>query len=526
MIVHFKDAVLTAIWVMVLGVSVSGCAMLDEFTQKFNPKKTVEETKVPNNWQAPLPHGGELNNLNEFWQRYPNPVLLELISSAQQHAPTLATALANLADAKTNRVRANAARLPKLDANASASRALQQPEDMEFSGGNQNFGIINVPVNTTQIGLQAAWELDLYGANKTLRDASLLQENVAKAGWHEARVAIAAEVATSYFNYTLCHEQSEFKSKIAQSHAETARLTEIAFDAGFSDSAKVALAQANEADAVQQTIEQDGLCEIEIKNMVELTFMDEQVVRQKLAQAEASTPKLDLNKLFVINEVPSQALAQRPDVYRAELDLVSAAANVKKAAADRLPKVTLNGSIGWMRMTSELFESKGRVWSLGPVSVSLPIFDGGELAASKEAADARYVEAAAKYRGVIQTAVKETESALVNLHTTGERQKNVAIALQKLTANNNAAENRYKAGFASKIDVEETKRALMNAQISALALQQGRANAWLNLYRAAGGGWEQDMPINVQDNKQATGLEANNYIASGDVAKEEVTNAK
>lgn len=526
MMAHLKHALLSALWVTSFAVSVSGCAMLDEFTQKFNPKQTVEETKLPDNWQAPLPHGGEIKNLNEFWQRYPNPVLLELINSAQQHAPTLATALANLADAKTNRVRANAARLPKLDANASATRALQQPEDMEFSGGNQNFGIINVPVNTTQVGLQAAWELDLYGANKSLRDAYILQENAAKAGWHEARVAIAAEVATSYFNYILCQQQSAIKAQIVQSHAETARLTEIAFGAGFSDSAKVALAQANDADARQQAIEQAGLCEVEIKNMVALTYMDEQAVRQKLAQAEVSTPELDLNKLFIINEVPSQALSQRPDVYRAELDLVSAAANVKKAAADRLPKVTLNGSIGWMRMTSDLFESQGRVWSLGPVSVSLPIFDGGELAASKEAADARYVEAAAKYRGVIQTAVKETESALVNLHSTGQRQESVAIALQKLTANNNAAESRYKAGFASKMEVEETKRALMNAQVSALALQQGRANAWLNLYRAAGGGWEQDMPIMEQDNKQVSGLEVNDHKASGDVAKEEKTNAE
>jgi outer membrane protein, multidrug efflux system len=515
-----------AVGVMSLVVIASGCAMLDEFTQKFNPRQTVAETKLPDNWRAPLPHGGELNNLNEFWQRYPNPVLLELINSAQQHAPTLATALANLADAKTNRVRANAARLPKLDANASASRALQQPKDMEFSGGQSNFGIINVPVNTTQVGLQAAWELDLYGANKSLRDAAILQENAAKAGWHEARVAIAAEVATSYFNYTLCQQQSVFKAQIAQSHAETAHLTEIAFNAGFSDSAKVAMAQANHADARQQATEQAGQCEVEIKNMVALTFMDEQAVREKLADAEVSAPKLDLDKLFIISEVPSQALAQRPDVYRAELDLVSAAANVKKAAADRLPKVTLNGSIGWMRMTSDLFESQGRVWSLGPVSVSLPIFDGGALAASKEAADARYVEAAAKYRGVIQTAVKETESALVNLHSTGERQKNVMIALQKLTANNQAIETRYKAGFASKIEVEETKRALMSAQNSALALQQSRANAWLNLYRAAGGGWEQNMPISAQDNKQVTGLEANQYMPSSDVKKEEIMHAE
>lgn len=501
--------------------------MLDEITQKFSPTQTVAETKLPQNWQAPLPHGGQISNLNEFWQRYPNPILLEFISSAQQHAPTLATALANMAEARTNRVRAGAARLPKLDANASASRALQQPEDMEFSGNGQgNFGFINVPVNTTQTGLQAAWELDLYGANKALTEAAILQEDAAKAGWHEARVAIAAEVATSYFNHTLCQQQAEFQRHIAQSHAETARLTEIAYAAGFADSAKVALAQANLADARQQATQQAGQCELEVKNMVALTFMDEDKVRQKLKQAAETAPKIDLNALFLIGEVPAQALAQRPDVYRAELDLVRAAANVKKAAADRLPKVTLNGSIGWMRMSSDFFESKGRIWSIGPVSVTLPIFDGGVLAASKEAAEARYAEAAAQYRGVIQTAVKETESALVNLHATGKRQKDVAIALQKLQANIDAVQTRYTAGFASKMDVEETKRALMNAQKNALGLQQGRANAWLNLYRAAGGGWEQSMPIPETNMTKNTALEANIHAPSGDALKEGKPNAK
>jgi outer membrane protein TolC len=216
-------------------------------------------------------------------------------------------------------------------------------------------------------------------------------------------------------------------------------------------------------------------------------------VRQKLKIAQTNKPSIDLEKLFIINELPAQVLAQRPDIYRAEAELVRTAANVKSAASDRYPKVTLNGSIGWTRLASEIFESKGRVWSLGPVSVTLPIFDGGILKASQDLAEERYTEAAAKYRDVIQTAVKEVENALINLHNTSERDADVQQVLQSIQANLKSIEAKQKAGFASMIDVEDAKRSLMQMQKTALTLQQARANAWLNLYRAAGGGWEPNM---------------------------------
>jgi outer membrane protein TolC len=145
-------------------------------------------------------------------------------------------------------------------------------------------------------------------------------------------------------------------------------------------------------------------------------------------------PEINFQRLFTINEIPAHILAQRPDIYRAEANLITAAANVKSAAAERYPKVTLNGSIGWMRLSSDTFESSGRVWSIGPVSITLPIFDGGKLKANQDLTEARYAEAAAKYRSTVQTAVKEVEDALVNLHNTGERETDVSCGRRWLGA--------------------------------------------------------------------------------------------
>lgn len=498
----------------------SSCSLLDGPTQKYNPFTTIAATQPPAQWQAPLPHDGQIKHLNEFWQQYPNPVLLDLITQAQTQAPDVATAAANMAEARANRVKAGANLLPKLDGTLSASRSLQQPKNTQFKGGGSTvggggFGFANTsPTNTLQANLQASWELDLYGSNLAVRNATVAQEHAANASWHEARVSVAAEVATSYFNYILCRQQSQLQHQISDSSELSAKLTEIAYQAGFKDAGEQSTAIANWMDAKQQTQYQTTQCELEVKNLTALTYYPEPTLRQKLATAETSTPQLDLNRLFVIEEIPATAIRQRPDVYRAEVEVIRAAANVKQAVADRLPSVSLQGSIGWLKTTNMTFESKGRVWSLGPVQLTLPIFDGGALKASQDTAEARYQEAAAKYRGAIQTAVKETETALVNLHDTGERQQDVSQSLEKLATSLELANTKEKAGFASKLEVEEARRNLLQAQKNALTLQQSRANAWLNLYRAAGGGWQSPTQQKTPTNDSADTSAADKKEAS------------
>lgn len=503
---------------VIIASLLSGCTLLDGLTQKFNPSTTIAATQPPAQWQAPLPHDGQIKHLNEFWQQYPNPVLLDLITQAQLQAPDVATAAANMAEAHANRVKSGANLLPKLDGTLSASRSLQQPKNTQFKGGGGavgggGFGFANTsPTNTYQANLQASWELDLYGSNRAIRDATIAQEHAANASWHEARVSVAAEVATSYFNYVLCRQQSQLQNQLLTSSELSAKLTDIAYQAGFKDAGEQSTAVANWMDAKQQAQYQSTQCELEVKNLTALTYYPESEVRQKLATAEANTPQLDLNRLFVIEEIPANAIRQRPDIYRAEVEVVRAAANVKQAVADRLPSVSLQGSIGWLKSTNMTFESKGQVWSLGPIQLTLPIFDGGALKATQDTAEARYLEASAKYRGAIQTAVKETETALVNLHDTGERQLDVSQSLEKLAASVELAITKEKAGFASKLEVEEAKRNLLQAQKNALTLQQSRANAWLNLYRAAGGGWQ--SPTQQNNPMNDTSTETNKKEAS------------
>jgi len=187
---------------------------------------------------------------------------------------------------------------------------------------------------------------------------------------------------------------------------------------------------------------------------------------------------------------PAQALAQRPDLLNAERELVAASAEVSQAQAARLPRIALNGSINSSRFESSAFGNQsGTLWSIGPVTVSLPLFDGGTRRADVVAAQARYDEAGAIYRGKLRSAVREVEEALVALQSTADRGTDAQVATEGFAASFRATEARFKGGLASLFELEDARRSALQAEIASTDLKRERATAWITLYRALGGGW-------------------------------------
>ncbi len=471
-------------------LSLTGCSAMQKLHEKNNPQNTVSNTKIAEKWQASLPHAGSQTNLSEFWQQFDDALLVELIDAAQAESASLTSAKSRIASARASRTQANATLLPTVDGTASASRSVQQPatefniggpgQGSQSSGGN--------PINTAQVGAQTSWELDIFGANRDAYSAAKAQENAAKAGWHEARVAVAAELANAYFNQRFCTLQANVLQADVSSRAESSRLIDIAIGAGFSAPANSHLAKASLADAQQQLKAQQAQCDIEIKTLVALTNLDESALREKL-QAQKFTPNLGAS-LFALDAIPANIIAQRPDIYAAEADLISAAADIQITYASSLPKVSLNGNIGWMWLSGAGFTSNGKTWSLGPISITFPIYHPGVKEANLAKMEAKYAENAAIYSEKVRNAVKEVEQALVNLHGTNIRQADIATALNGYQASFDATQTKVNAGFTNLIELEEQRRMLIAAQNNTISNRKLRTLSWVSLYRAAGGGWD------------------------------------
>lgn len=438
-------------------------------SQWFSP---LPKAAATDSTAAGLPHHGTLTDLSQWWQQQNDPLLVELIQSAQAVSPTVATALSRIEQSRATSVSAGAALLPKLDAAASVTRTNTQ---------------VPLPLGTTtQVALQPSWEADLFGGNRATSRAAQARLQGAQANWHDARVSVAAEVANRYYSLRTCNKLVLVTRSDADSRAETARLSGLSTQAGFQAPATDALARASAAEASGRATQQRALCELDIKALVALTAIDEPTLRSRISAANATTvPALTLD----ISSVPAQTLAQRPDVFIAEREVAAASAEVGNAQAQRYPRLSLSGSIGVARFQSAGVSTDLQSWSIGPISLSLPLFDGGARAANVDAAQARYEAAVVSYRASVRQAVREVEEALVNLQSTATRSDDARVAVDGYRASFNGTESRYQNGLASLVELEDARRVRLAAELNVATLERERMAAWIALYRAAGGGW-------------------------------------
>ena len=215
--------------------------------------------------------------------------------------------------------------------------------------------------------------------------------------------------------------------------------------------------------------------------------MPEPRLRERLATGWTDP---SLAGALAVASVPAQVLAQRPDVFQAEREVAAASADVGSARAERFPRLTLSGSIAAGSVRTGGVTTDLQTWSIGPLAVTVPIFDGGRRAANVDAAQARYEEAAALYAARVRQAVREVEEALVNLESARLRHDDARVAMEGYRASFAATEARYRSGLASLVELEDARRTSLAAETAWVALQRERVAAWIALYRAMGGGWQ------------------------------------
>lgn len=428
--------------------------------------------QVATQWHAPLPHGGRVEELKQWWSRFDDPLVPHLIEAAQRASPTLAQAAANMADARTTSMSRGAALLPSLDIAASATHGRTE---------------LAAPVGgTSSLGLETAWELDLFGAHRAGLAAAKARLESSQAEWHDARVSVAADVVTRYVELRACEAHLEQTRIDAESLAQTSRLAGLAALGGIRSPATADLARASAAQGEVALTERKAQCDLLIKALVALTAQDEPSLRSELADKTAQLPQ---PAGLSVNAVPARLLAQRPDIHAAARNVVAASSDSMQADAQRWPRIALAGSIAATRVSSLGFSTEGTVWSVGPVTVTIPLLDGGMRRANAQAARVRYESATTAYAARIRTAIQEVESALVTLESTARRSESASVAVDGFERSYRAVTTSFDVGVASLFDLEDARRSLVSARSALIDLRRERLLAWVSLYRAMGGGW-------------------------------------
>ena len=449
--------------------ALAGCAI--------TPPGPAPAPAAPNAWQAPLPtqataHDGSVASLTTWWSQFDDPLLTQLVDATQRTHGDLAQAAARIEQARAGARIAGASAWPGVNAAANASRTR-----------------IEVPpqatTTSTGVGLDMLWEIDVFGVTRSNVAAARARVEGAAASWHDLRVSLAAETATTYISYRACEALVDVYTQDTASQKRTADLTGIKAGAGLESPANASLASASAADASNRLIAQRADCDVQVKALVALTGLAEPELRTQLDARRARLPQ---PAVFAVDRVPAQLLMQRPDLAALEREALAASGEVGAAQADRWPRLSLAGTVSLASARSGGASVNGTNWSIGP-ALSLPLFDAGRRAAQVDAARARYDEAAARYRQRATDAVREVEQALVLLDAATRREADALIAAHGFRRFFEAAQARFDVGSESLLDLESARRNSLLAAAALVGVQRERVTAWVTLYRAVGGGF-------------------------------------
>lgn len=442
------------------------------------PNYQRPQLSMPASWQAARPHAGSTQALVNWWSGFGDPALTQLQQWAESDSPSLDVAVARITQARATLTTSHADALPAVTASASHTRAQQTFQ----------FGATPSTTRTTSTlgGLDASWELDLFGRVHRNNQAARARIEARENDWNDARISLAAEVADSYAQYRGCRQLAGAYRQQMESQEETTRLTRLTADAGFTAPSDLALADAAAASVRSSYIDQQSQCDLLVKTLVSLTGKQEEEIRELLAAQDAVLPQ---PPSLSVTSVPADVLRQRPDVASSERELAAASAEIGAAIADLYPSLSLSGTIS-IGVTNG---AGAKNWSFGP-TLSLPLFDAGKRRANVRSVRAAYDIQLATYRQTVRDAVREVEEALVQLDAARSRESDAERAAQGYRANFAAIEQLRRAGNASMVEREQARRNALDAERSLINVRVTRVRQWIALYRALGGGWQPDSP--------------------------------
>lgn len=474
----FKYIIISA-----LALIFAGCAVGPD----YEPLST-NELNIPLKWHAVLPHGGNNMQMIKWWEQFNDPVLLSFIESAIATNPTLAQSVAKISQAQANLTASRSYFYPSITATGSA--AAQNNLDTGVSNGTtSNSGsvdFINSATGATSsytAGLNASWELDLFGAIRRNTQVYQARLEAAKANWNDARISLAAQVADTYVNARECQALLMIYESQYAARTSTQRLTDLKVNSGFapvSDSNQgFGLAMQSKSNIEKQK----SSCAIFNNELAALTSLPYAVVESKMELSYADIP-VPVNT--TVSAVPANILSQRPDVSSAERSVAAAVANVGVAIANRYPSITLTGSIS--ANAGSLYTNQPNSWSFGP-GITLPLTDGGYLRAQVSLARAQYDEAVAVYKNKVLIAVKEVENALVRVNLSHKRALAAQSAVKYYQDYFSSMNTKYQIGWSNLLDLETVRINLVSYQQNAAEANLEEAQAWIALYKAVGGSW-------------------------------------
>ena len=464
----------------------AGCAVGPDFKQP--------STKTPAAWSGLDVFGKQQTStatagpaqLAAWWSIFNDPTLTSLAEQALAANLDLKIAEARVRQARAAKGIAFAGLWPSVNGSSSYTRSHQT---LPGSSGSGTTATKPTEVNTDlfQAGLDAAWELDIFGGVRRSVEAAQADVQTAEENRRGVLISLAAEVGTTYLSLRGYQQQLIIARKNLESQLRTAAITRKRYEAGLANALDTANAEALAA-STQSTIPLlEASARQAIYSLSVLLAREPAALEAQLAP-EAPLPQLPQQ---VAVGVPSELLRRRPDVRSAEAQLHAATARVGVAVAEFFPKFSLTGSFGLQAdKWQTLGNSDNRIWSGGP-GVSWNIFNAGATLSNLRQQKAVQEETIAAYESAVLAALKDVDSALVAY---AKEQEHFSALTDAVTSGRKAVDlsmKLYTVGRSDYLSVLIAQRALFAYEDAWVVSSRNLGTNLVALYKALGGGWEE-----------------------------------
>ena len=456
------------------------------------PRYTRPTISTPEGWNE-LPAGqaapADRAALARWWTAFRDPVLEALVARAVENNLDLKIAAARVHEARAARGIAASRALPEVDASATYLRAQRSDEIPPFKsadGTRSPFGPRTQ--DTFEAGFDASWEIDVFGGVRRDKEAALAQTQAAEESQRDVLVTVIADVARTYVELRGTQRRLEILDATVASQRDTRDLARSRFEAGLGSELDVTRADGLLSATVSERPELERLAREDVEALRVLLGGGSGPLLSELDTPESLPPVPP----EIPHTLPSELLSRRPDLRRAERELAAATARIGVATADLFPRFSIVGTFGRLSEdVGDLSSGSSQLWTIRS-TVRWPIFTGGRLRANVRVQEARQEQALREYEKAMLVAVEEVENALSAQIRERRRQADLGASVDANRRSLDLATDRYTGGVESFLSVLDAQRSLYAAQDLLAQSETIAAVRLIALYKALGGGWEED----------------------------------
>ncbi len=457
-------------------LAVSIAALLSACT--VGPDYIKPEINTPTQWRNNVKETQNTTN-SQWWKQLGDPVLNRLIDQAIQGNYDLKIAIARV-DQYMGLYGATRSHLfPQFSGSYNAETSHPSADNVSLSGGMN-------------------WQIDIWGELRRANEAALADLLSQEATQQAVMLTLVSEVAKTYVKLRELDKQLEITKETVASLKEGLRINTLRFTEGYISNLEV---QQNDSEYQRRSAQIP-----QYEQQVALTENALAVLLGSNPHAIERGLPIDKLKLPAVpSGLPSDLLVRRPDIARAEQQLIAANAQIGVARAQYFPNIRLTGNVGQVStQVAGLFTPGANFWTIGS-AVLTPIFTAGKIAGEVRAAEAVQKAALANYKKTIITGFSEFENALISLIKTQQQQDKQT---DRVAANQNyyhLSKVRYEEGYVPYLVTLDAIRQLFDAQVELTSARADTFKSAIDLYLAMGGGWivEQEKAANLPKPKPA-----------------------